>query len=103
MLRARIKSAFVVTGRGTFIGVEIIDGTVEVGDEVELPLGDGSRRVAGVRAVEFIDHIADRRPEVGLGITGVEPREILVGGEVRGESGLNQDDERPPRRDQAAA
>lgn len=87
MFRARISSAFVVTGRGTFIGVEVIDGTVEAGDQVELPLVDGHHRVVEVRAVEFIDHIAERSAEVGLRLVGVEPDEILVGGEVRERSG----------------
>jgi GTPase len=86
MFRARIQTAFAVTGLGTFVAVEILDGAVKVGDPIDLPLLDGRHRVVDVRAVEFIDHIADARAEVALGLVGVEPREILVGGEVRGKS-----------------
>jgi GTPase len=86
VFRARIKTAFSVTGRGTFISVEITDGEIEVGDEIVLPLVDGEKLVE-VKAVGYIDYIRQRKTEVGLGVGEIEPDRVVVGAEVRAEPG----------------
>lgn len=86
MFRARIKSAFSVAGHGTFIGVEILDGEIRIGDEILVPLGE-DERVVTVRAVEYLDHIAEGKAQVGLGVVGIEPVEVAVGGELRAKPG----------------
>jgi translation elongation factor EF-Tu-like GTPase len=83
VFRARVEAAFCLAGRGTFVAVEILDGEIRVGDEIKVPVVAGERREATVSAVEFIDHVSEQRANIGLGVVGVEPGEVLVGGEVR--------------------
>ena len=83
--RAIVKRVFAVTGRGTAVCVDIIEGTVRAGDKVLVPTSNGCRRAAEVRSVEFADIDIGRptpRAEVGLLVGDLPPSEVAVGREV---------------------
>jgi hypothetical protein len=60
VFRARIQSAFALPGRGTFLGVDILSGKIEIGDQINVPLLDGRRRE--VTSAELSTHKADPLP-----------------------------------------
>jgi hypothetical protein len=84
VFRARIKAAFSVAGRGTFVAVEILDGEIQAGHRISVPLLSGERPEAEVSVVDFIDHVSNRRGDVALGVVGVGPGEVAVGQIIMG-------------------
>ncbi len=84
MFCAQIKSVFSVTGRGTYLGVEILEGQIRVGDWIRLTARSGVDQTVRVHGVEFIDYIAQRRADVGLHVPDLDPGDVPVSGEVRG-------------------
>jgi len=83
--RAMVKGAFELTGRGTVVAVEILDGTVAAGDQVLVPIVGGQERRVAVRAIGFIDRDVGRPTQhahVALHVD-LPSAEVEVGREVR--------------------
>ncbi len=65
MARFAVGGTFAVTGRGFVLAGAIVDGTVRKGMRVRYV--EGTQRLEfEIIGVEFIDHIAERRSEIGL-------------------------------------
>ena len=77
---ARVLSAFAVAGRGPFVEIAIVEGTVRVGDFVRVRLDERSATVR-VDSVEFVDHADSGNP--ALGLTELEGS-VVVGSLLRG-------------------
>ena len=83
--RARVKRGFELAGRGTVIGVEILDGVVKIGDRVSIPTVDGGVAITDVLGVDFIDFYVGKptlRAEVALRVRDVQASDVAVGREV---------------------
>ena len=84
--RATIRRAFELTGRGTVIAVEIVEGAVTPGDKLVVPTADGYTCVVEVREVGFLDFDIGRdtfRAEVALSLGEAPASAIAIGGELR--------------------
>ena len=82
MFRAVVKTAFELSGRGTVLSVEILEGTVSVGDLLSVPMSGGNSRIVTVRAVDFVDYDISRptfRAEVGLTVDGIASGDVAIG------------------------
>jgi selenocysteine-specific translation elongation factor len=80
--RAVLKRSFQLTGRGTVLSVEILDGKVAVGDELVVSTSDGRTRIVEVLAVDFLDIDIGRptsRAEVALTVGDIRPGEVMIG------------------------
>lgn len=84
--RAVLKRSFEVTGRGTVLSIDILEGKVVVGDKLVVPTADGRPRVVEVLAVDFLDIDLDRptfRAEVALWVGDIRPSEVTIGHIIR--------------------
>ena len=80
--RAVLKRSFELTGRGTVLSVDILDGTVRVGDELMVPMLDGRSRLVEVIAVDFLDIDIGRptsRAEIALRVADIRLDEVAIG------------------------
>ena len=88
-MRATILSVFSITGRGPVLSVEILEGTVKIGDRILCPMTSHDARALTVLGVESIRspelHSQGKHP-VGLLVGPLEPGEVSVGGEIVSES-----------------
>jgi translation elongation factor EF-Tu-like GTPase len=81
VLRAIVTSSFALTGRGTALTLEILEGSVKTGEAVRLAMGDRFVE-ATVRSVEFVDHDVSRpryRAAPAIVIEGLAPSEVPPG------------------------
>jgi GTPase len=75
-----------ITGRGTVLAVDVLEGEIRAGDMISIGMV-GGRRTVTVRSVEFIDRDIGKptfRCWVGLMIDGVRAADVVVADEVRG-------------------
>jgi hypothetical protein len=63
--RFAVKGAFSLTGRGFILAGDIVDGTLRKGMRLQY-VGAFQRMAFEIAGVEFIDHIGERRAEIGL-------------------------------------
>ena len=83
--RGVIKDAFSIKRKGTFVAIDpLIEGKVKPGDFVAVPLRSGDVLRVSVQGVEYVDSLRPGDMRLALRIGGVDPRRILVGGEVVG-------------------
>ena len=85
-MRAIIKGAFSITGRGTAISIELREGKVKRGDRIQCPMRSGQAQELVVDGVESMDSIGEKRSSTALVIGMVNPQDILIGGEIAGKS-----------------
>jgi GTPase len=81
--RALIKRSFELTGRGTVVSVDVLEGVVTVGDRLALPMRDGTSRIVEVHAVDFVDLEIGRpsaRAEIGLTFEDLVSDEVVIAG-----------------------
>ena len=67
--RFRVKELFEIQGRGVVIAGDIAEGAIKVGMMLVVP-GDPKEIVVPISGVEFVDHIHEKRADVGLLIAG---------------------------------
>ena len=79
--RGRIRGAFSVTGRGTFLTFSLdFEGRIRIGDRVSVPVRDGSFSELVVVATEFVDSVGTGEAWLALGIgPQLAPSSISVG------------------------
>lgn len=81
---ATVLGTFRVRGRGTFVEIEIVRGTISRGSFVSIETSAGVR-VTEVHAVEFVDRRLPAESHVALGVSGLDEHVVArVGGNVRG-------------------
>lgn len=88
-MRATILPAFSITGRGTVLSVEMLEGAVKIGDRILCPMIPHGARTLTVFGVESILspelHSQGKHP-IGLLVGPLEAGEVTVGGEIVSES-----------------
>ena len=83
-MRARIKQTFRITGRGTVLVIELLEGRVQRGDSIAYPTRQGDRLRLVVEGAESVDHTAERRSDIGLVVKGLDPADVPDGQEITG-------------------
>jgi translation elongation factor EF-Tu-like GTPase len=81
-MRARIKKAFAITGRGTALVLDLLEGPLRRGDIVSCPKNDGTLSDLIVGGVEFVDRIAEKQADIGILVNGIDPAEVQIGREI---------------------
>ena len=84
-MRAIIKGAFAITGRGTSIAVDLTEGGIKAGDNIKCPMRTGECRTLLVAGVEFSDSIRRQESRLALTVGAVVPEDIVIDGEIVGE------------------
>lgn len=96
--RFKIDAVFTIAGRGTVVAGFIEQGTVRVGDPLQLIRGDGTDGpVAVCRAVEFVDGSGWRPGDpvtVGLIVPDLPGNDAARGDMLVGETPLDRDGKR---------
>jgi translation elongation factor EF-Tu-like GTPase len=81
VLRAVVKSSFELSGRGTVLVIDLLEGAAKPGEMVRLALGD--RTLEGkVIGVEFVDQDVGGptfHADVALVVAGLEPGDVPPG------------------------
>ena len=86
MFRAVVTRAFELTGRGTVLSIEILEGRVIVGDKVAVAMSGGHTRIVEVCAVDVVDYDVGTptfRADVGLTVGGIRSGELAIGEVIR--------------------
>lgn len=65
MARFAVNGTFALTGRGFVLAGDIVEGTLRRGMRLQYAR-EGQREEFEIIGVEFIDHISERRAEIGL-------------------------------------
>jgi hypothetical protein len=75
-----VRAKLAVTGRaGAYlVGDLVTGGEIRAGMVAHLPVGPDAFRAVRIRAIEYVDHVADRTSQLGLQVVGETPEQVAA-------------------------